>query len=181
MALTKCEYCDGVTPITAKNLNDIQDAVCDLERKAEEGGEAEVLIVTVTDTDGVLTASHNAGEIYAFVEAGGIAVLQKDKQIYPISQSGENECYFFRTFVSGGGNYVMTTAYGVGEDGTVETIDTTIASLKNPYALTIGDKSYDGSEAVSVDVATTETVMAAVEAKYGALLPSVTAGTLNLV
>ena len=31
MALSKCNYIDGVTRITAKNLNDIQDAICDLE------------------------------------------------------------------------------------------------------------------------------------------------------
>lgn len=33
MALNKCNYCDGETVITAKNLNDIQDAICDLEQQ----------------------------------------------------------------------------------------------------------------------------------------------------
>lgn len=31
MALNKCNYIDGVTRITAQNLNDIQDAICVLE------------------------------------------------------------------------------------------------------------------------------------------------------
>ena len=33
MALNKCTYCDGQTVITAQNMNDIQDAICDLEQK----------------------------------------------------------------------------------------------------------------------------------------------------
>lgn len=36
MALNKCTYCDGVTVIKAENMNDIQDAICDLERDAAE-------------------------------------------------------------------------------------------------------------------------------------------------
>lgn len=37
MALTKINYVSGKTVITAENLNDIQDAILDLERKGGVG------------------------------------------------------------------------------------------------------------------------------------------------
>ena len=37
MALTKINYVSGKTVITAKNLNEIQDAILDLERKGGVG------------------------------------------------------------------------------------------------------------------------------------------------
>lgn len=62
MALTKINYVSGKTVITAENLNDIQDAILDLERKGGVGmgitGATVVQIakISAVDASGVPTA-----------------------------------------------------------------------------------------------------------------------------
>lgn len=62
MALTKINYVSGKTVITAENLNDIQDAVLDLERKGGVGmgitgaTVGQIAKITAVDGNGVPTA-----------------------------------------------------------------------------------------------------------------------------
>lgn len=50
MELTKKTYVSGETVITAQNMNDIQDAIIDLENNNNDNGNAAKLSYTVVST-----------------------------------------------------------------------------------------------------------------------------------
>lgn len=55
MGLTKREYKDHMTCITAQNLNDIQDAIIDLEKTAQGGGLKHLVSLSEVGLSGVVT------------------------------------------------------------------------------------------------------------------------------
>ena len=74
MALEKVEYTDKKTVVSAKNMNDIQDAIIALENKDESNDT--FLVWIYSDT-----ASHNALEILQAFSSG--------KRVFAIVESGD--------------------------------------------------------------------------------------------
>lgn len=97
MALTKRNYVSGKTVITAENLNDIQDAILDLERKDGVGmgitGAAvgQIAKITAVDENGVPTAWEAAD-----MPSGGSSEDMRVIKTITITAADVNSIYFNR-------------------------------------------------------------------------------------
>ena len=88
MSLQKTTYLDHQTPIMAKNLNDIQDAIKDLQDTAADLSGIFWATYSVT-TNAEVTAALSAGKFVAMTNSGYTYILSLTES------SGGNKTYHF--------------------------------------------------------------------------------------
>lgn len=143
MALSKRTYVSGQTIITAKNLNEIQDAIVALEGKGLTKEEVvDALEYTPAKVSDIPTADISANTAARHFHSNK-DILDNITEITSISGGA----------VTGGANAFVTKEV---LDATSQLITDEIPSeLKNPYALTFTGASsgtYDGSSAVTINI-----------------------------
>ena len=149
MALTKRNYVSGETVITAKNLNEIQDAIIALEGKGLTKEEVvEALEYTPAKASDIPTTDISANTAARHSHSNK-DVLDNIAEITSISGGA----------VTGGSNALVTKEV---LDATSQLImDEIPTALKNPHALTFTGASsvtYDGSSAVTINIPSGGTV-----------------------
>lgn len=113
MALTKKTYVSGETVITAENLNDIQDAVLDLERK--DGAGSGLTATQIAALDGLFTVAAYTSDPTAAYKAFRIAFGLPVVTMYGITNNLTNaETSNSAASIAGGASYSATIT---AEDG----------------------------------------------------------------
>ena len=142
-----------------QELNAAKDAAEDTAKTLQDAfGEGGLFLVTTTHKDSpyISYADRGQAEIRDAVAAGKTCLLVADGRVYT---------YFGDTYHSDGDcpTFIAAPEYKrdkgiiywqaqVLPDGRVSTNGYTPAKTPNPYKLTIGGQTYDGSKAVSVDI-----------------------------
>lgn len=144
-------YCgvmrDAVTGIPTAQLQAQAMALIDQLKSqlGQVGGDkAEILVVSLTDNgDGTYISSHNVTEIREAISAGKQAFLMAGANIYMATFVGDTYVYFDRPIKGG-----ITRCTVKGNTATIA--PSVIDTAKNPFALSINGKTYDGSAAINV-------------------------------
>lgn len=170
MALTKKNYENGKTVITAENLNEIQDAIIALEGAAGDDGTHPAYYIDLAGDYPDYTCSVAMADIKAAYEAGKVLKCRCAMGLYTATLPLFIPMPSANTWVFSGAGALTVMDFPAQSltiaivNGTVQASDTQLASkddipaaLPNPNALTVKIGSttvtYDGSSAQTVEIA----------------------------
>lgn len=120
------------------------------------GGGGNVVAVMLTYDGNTIKPSHTSNEIYNLVTAGNTVLLQYGGATCTANLIGESKCVFEHMGYSAAGDQMTFGDYmTITIAGNVVTFKDHMSqrSYPNPEPLTINGTSYDGSEAVNIDIA----------------------------
>lgn len=142
---------DGTVTVSLDSTN-----IADVKISAGGGGGGNVVAVTLTYEGNTIKPSHTSSEIYAMMQAGYAVLLRYGAKTCTAITVGEDKCVFeYMSYQEGplgavNGDYTTFTIAG----DTVTIVDSSSPTVyPNPQPLTINGTSYDGSEAVNIDIA----------------------------